>query len=223
MTRMVWDASGERTFETGVDRGVIYVFDPDSAYLEEDLSLTEVWHATPWNGLLSVDVTQEGGSSTPLYYDGIKHHVLHHPGDFSATIKAYTYPDSLVELEGFSELDDGVFLDNQRHKTFSMSYRTKLGDDIDGDEKGYKIHIIYNVIAIPDAISNQSVSSNISPITFGWTLEAVPKSFPGHRPTAHVIIDSTKVSPEKLAMLEDWMYGWSSRGGNLPRIQELTA
>jgi hypothetical protein len=221
MTRIVWDEIGERIFETGIDRGVLYGTKLVWVSNDGPPVLTESNEGFPWNGLISVDVKSSNASSTAMYFDGMKSHILVEPGDFSATIKAYTFPDRLNDFVGISEVNDGLFLDNQPVVPFDLCYRTLIGDDINGENRGYKIHILYNLVATIDPTSYQTVGSNIDPVVFSWTVESIPPDISFHRPTSHVIIDSTKISPDFLEYIEALVYGSPGIPPTLPPIGDL--
>ena len=191
MTRLVWDSVGERVYETGLDKGVLYL--PDGS-------------AVPWNGLTSI-IEKFDKEFSPIYYDGMKVNELVILGDFSATMKAVTYPDEFVELEGIVPTRPGVFYADQRPKPFGLCYRTKLANDLEGDSLGYKLHIIYNVTALPNDKTNASESDTPSLVEFEWSITAVPEEIPGFRPTAHIIIDSRNINPFLLGEIEKILYG----------------
>lgn len=190
MTAVVWDAVGDRTFETGFDRGVIYL--PDGS-------------AIPWNGL--VEVTEDSDSdSNSVYYDGVKISELVSIGAFLGKIKAVTYPEEFAELEGMSKVVDGLYLGQQKMQVFDLCYRTKIGNDIDQD-LGYKIHVLYNVTAIPSDKVYSTITDSPNITDFEWDIMAIPEEVSGHKPTAHVIIDSRFIDPEQLAEYEAVLYG----------------
>lgn len=191
MTELVWDEVGERTFETGLDRGVLYL--PDGS-------------AVPWNGLTSITEKPDKESS-PVYYDGQKINDLVTLGDFSASMKAITYPDEFTEIEGMAEVAEGVYLGDQRPQSFGLSYRTKLGDDVVGGEAGYKIHLLYNVTAVPKDKAYDTTLKTMTPMEFEWDIYAIPEELPGFRPSAHLVINSLKIHPYLLDDLEEMLYG----------------
>jgi hypothetical protein len=192
---LTWDQVGERLFETGVSKGVLYKADG---------------HGVAWNGLISVDNNQSD-STEPIYFDGVKFDDIVTQGDFTATITAYTYPDEFEPYEGSMEDQAGFFVLNQPpHRAFGLSYRTNVGDDIIGIEKGYKIHLLYNLIVVPSQKSYQTLGDSIEPVEFEWTISAIPEEIEGYRPTAHVVIDSTRIDPYLLADLEEILYGATS-------------
>lgn len=204
MRELFWDVTGDRSYESGIDRGVLYL--PDGS-------------AVPWNGLAAV-TEKFDKSSSPVYFDGRKIADVVVLGDFSATMKAWTYPDEFIELEGSGSLREGVFFGDQPPQIFGLSYRTRVGTDQDADA-GYKIHILYNVTAIPHdrAFVSESNSSNLA--EFEWDIFAVPEEVPGFRPTAHIIIDSRRISPTILSDLEDRLYGTTWTDATLMPMSDM--
>lgn len=186
---ITWDNVGERRYETGIDHGVLYPF-----------SGTPV----PWNGLVSVAESQSQ-SVTPQYIDGIKFHEEHRSGDYRVKVKAITYPDVLDRLTGLSERVSGVLLGEQQASTFHLSYRTLVGDDVNGVSH-YKLHIVYNCLAIPSDHSYDTVGSSSSVPTFDWDLSSLPIAIFGIRPVSHVVFDSRRINPGSLAAIEASMY-----------------
>lgn len=219
MSRITWDDVGERRYETGVDRGVFYsttelvgtyTLGPgcmfDSVFEEQPIGY-------PWNGIVSVDIQEEGLTSTPIYFDGKKIMDVIVSGDFSATLKAFTFPDEFIEFDGFSELGNSIWADDQPRKTFGLSYRTMSGSDLSSNGPDtYKVHILYNLIAIPETINYQTIDTNIEPIEFSWKLTSVPEVVSGIRPTAHIILDSTDIDSTTLQIIEDILYGTPDGG-----------
>ena len=203
MAPIEWDKVGERVYQTGIDRGVLY------------LSGSGV----PWNGLVSL--TEESNREVKsFYHDGVKyleHHVL---GDFSAELQAFTYPDEFDEVLGIVE-QDFVFFHDQPTKPFGLSYRTLIGNDVDGTDHGYKIHLLYNLQANPSSNSYSSLSESGAPLTFGWSLSGIPEIIESRRPTCHVSIDSTKINPILLDILENALYGTDTTDPILPRISDI--
>lgn len=191
MPELVWDKVGDRVFESGLDKGVLYL--PDGS-------------AVPWNGLTSV-IESFDKASSPVYYDGMKINDLITLGDFSATMKAVTYPDEFVELEGSAPVKSGLFYSDQPPQSFGLCYRTRIGNDLDGEDGAYKIHILYNVTALPNDKTYASHGSSPSLVQFEWKITAVPQEIAGFRPTAHLIIDSREVDPWLLEDLQAMLYG----------------
>jgi hypothetical protein len=200
MTKLSWDQSGINNYEGGLDRGVIY--SPDG-------------RVSAWSGLVSV-TENFNNTSTPIYFDGQKISDFTTPGAFSGTIKAITYPDILNGLTGFDLLKPGIYVDSQRPKTFGLSYRTKVGDT-----DGYKIHIIYNVTAIPDDRNYESSNTNASIVDFSWQITSVPEEIDGYLPTSHFIIDSRAVTSLLLERIETILYGGVTPNPYLPSFAEL--
>lgn len=201
MLRLVWDAPGSRVFETGVDRVVLY---PHSG------------PAVPWNGLTSIEESAEGLQMESYHFDGFQFYNEIIPGDFHGTIRAFTYPDILNQYLG--SVDDGyVTYYNQNVKnTFGLSYRTLIGNDVEGEKLGYKIHILYNLSIKPSSTSYDTLGSSVNPSDFSWEITGVPKKFSGKRPTAHIVIDSRRVSPQYMDSLEGYLYGYGTT--IIPRI-----
>ncbi len=209
MTALVWDQVGDRTFESGVDRGVLYL--PDGS-------------AVPWNGLLSV-TERFSNEKSPVYYDGFRVNDSVSLSDFEATLRALTYPDEFLELEGIKTGFDtaGVYLGDQKPKSFALSYRSRVGNDVDGGEAGYKLHVVYNLTASPSDKEYASVSDTLEPVEFEWDISAIPEdlmSF-GFAPSAHVIIDTRTIDPGILADLEAVLYGSDVDDASLLSMADL--
>lgn len=206
MTKINWDAVGERLFETGVDRVVLYTSSG----------------AVPWNGVISVDVKHEGFNKTSVYFDDRKVNEIVYQGDFSASLTAYTYPDEFLKFDGFAEIADGMYLDNQiPDETFCIAYRTLIGNDEDGIDHGYKIHILYDLTATPSDLSQKTVESNVEPIEFSWELTSIPGEIPWYRPSAHLVLDSRTLPPDSLMEAENILYGTSETDPYLPALFDL--
>lgn len=205
MATLAWDKVGSRVYETGLDRGVLYL--PDGS-------------AIPWNGLTSI-IESFDKEVSPVYYDGMKINDLIVLGDFAATMKAVTYPEEFVELESLATSRRGIFFDDQPPQMFGLCYRTKIGNDLEGDEAGYKIHLIYNVIAVPNEKTYATTSVDPSLVEFEWNISAVPEEVPGFRPTAHIVIDSRSVDPWLLEDLEQMLYGSSHADAALIPMPDL--
>lgn len=204
MAKIEWDGVGEREFEAGLDRGVLYI--PEGI---------------AWNGLIAVE---EGfdGESKPYFLDGVKYMDSESLGDFQAKLTAFTYPDEFEPFgNGVGQFGNGLFIQNQRPKKFGLSYRTRIGNDLDGADHGYKIHIVYNAMAVPENKTYNSVGETPDPLTFGWSLTTTPELVEGHRPTAHVILDSTELDPDLLRGLEETLYGSAYVDPYLPSLAEL--
>lgn len=205
MPELVWDRVGERTFETGLSRGVLYLSDGSGVV---------------WNGLVSV-VESFNAESSPVYFDGMKIQDGIIPGDFSATMTAVTYPDEFVEIEGLAGPKRGMFYGDQMPKTFGLSYRSQIGNDLEGAEAGYKLHILYNLTAVPGDKTYASQSSDPSLMEFEWTITGVPEEIPGFRPTCHIILDSRDYDPWLLEEIEDMLYGTLALEATQIPMQEL--
>lgn len=205
MPVLTWDKVGDRVYETGLDRGVLYL--PDGS-------------AVPWNGLTSV-IERFNKEVSPVYFDGMKISDLVSFGDFSASMKAVTYPDEFVEIEGLDPVRCGLFYADQPPQTFGLCYRTQIGNDLEGDIDGHKIHILYNVTAIPSEKTYATRSADPSIVEFEWEITAVPEDVPGFRPTAHIIIDTRKVDPWLLEDIEAKLYGTTVADASLIPMSEL--
>ena len=209
MTRLVWDDTGKRYFETGVDRGVLFVMDANGAYPL----------GVPWNGLTAVTESPSGAEPTPLFADNIKYLTLMSAEEFAATLEAYTYPEAFAECDGSKELaaNIGGFVAQQARKQFGLVYRTKLGNDVGGQDLGYKLHLLYGCLASPSEKAYASVNESPEAITFSWEISTTPTNVTGFQPTSLIVVDSTQASVNGLAALEDELFGDSSTGvSNLP-------
>ena len=196
MAKIEWDKTGERFYETGVKNGVLYVQE-GGAYPK----------GVAWNGLTAVTESPSGAEATPLYADDIKYLNLISTEEFGATIEAYTYPDEFAECDGSASLAEGVMIGQQARKTFGLCYRTTIGNDTDGNDHGYKLHIIYGALAAPSEKAYATINDSPEAITFSWEVTTTPVNVTGAKPTASITIDSTKAAPEKLAALEKILYG----------------
>ena len=213
MAKIVWDQSGQRLYETGVKMGVLYVQDASGAYPK----------GVAWNGLTAVNETPSGAEATPLYADDIKYLNLRSAEDFGATIEAYMYPEEFEKCDGSAELAPGVKIGQQARNAFGLCYRTVLGNDIAGNDYGYKLHIIYGATAAPSEKSYATINDSPEAITFSWEVNCTPVEVEGFKPTASLVIDSTKVDPEKLEALEAKLYGGESSEAMLPLPAEIAA
>lgn len=194
---MKWDQIGERLYETGTKKGVCYKQESDGSYPKGEA----------WNGLTGVTESPSGAEVTALYANDAKYVNLMSSEDFGATITAYTYPDSFSECNGQKEIAPGVFAGQQKRAAFGMSYQTAIGNDVDQDDYGYKLHMIYGALASPSEKAYKSKNNSPEGIEFSWTISTTPVDVPGGNPTAHLELDSTKVDAKKLADLEKVLYG----------------
>lgn len=210
MAKLIWDASGERFYETGVKNGVLYVQEA-GAYPK----------GVAWNGLTAVTESPSGAEATPLYADDIKYLNLMSNEEFGATIEAYTYPDEFMVCDGSAALVEGVYIGQQPRKAFGMCYRTVLGNDVASNDYGYKLHLIYGALAAPSEKAYATINDSPEAITFSWEVTTTPVNVTGHKPTASLVIDSTKVEAEKLAALEAVLYGSESEEARLPLPDEV--
>lgn len=210
MSKLVWDQTGERLYETGVRNGVLYI--PTAGVYSKGVA---------WNGLTAVTESPSGAEATPLYADDIKYLNLMSTEEFGATIEAYTYPDEFAECDGSAALVDGVYIGQQARKTFGLCYRTTLGNDVDGNDYGYKLHIIYGCLAAPSEKGYATINDSPEAITFSWEVTTTPVNVAGAKPTASITIDSTKADATKLAALEDILYGSKSAEARLPLPDEI--
>lgn len=211
MSKIVWDKTGERFYETGVDRGVLYVQD----------NLGQYPKGVAWNGLTGVTESPTGAEPTPLYADNIKYLNLISVEEFEASIEAYTYPEEFEECDGSAELAPGVTIGQQPRKTFGLCYRTKLGNDLEGEDYGYKLHLIYGAKAAPSDKGYETINDTPDAITFSWDVTTTPVPVTGFKPTASLVVDSTKVDPEKLVALEEILYGSEEEDARLPLPDEV--
>ena len=207
MAKIEWDKTGERLYETGVKNGVLYV--QEGGVCPKGVA---------WNGLTAVTESPSGAEATPLYADDIKYLNLLSAEEFGATIEAYTYPDEFAECDGSAALADGVMIGQQPRKAFGLCYRTTIGNDTNGNDYGYKLHIIYGALAAPSEKAYATINDSPEAITFSWEVTTTPVNVTGAKPTAYITIDSTKADPAKLAALEDILYGKNGEPGNEPRL-----
>jgi len=204
MTALTWDATGERSYQQGISKGVLYLRDGT---------------VVVWNGLTSMD---EGSDQdlTSYYLDGVKYLENLTPADFEGKLKAWTYPDELDSVMGISQVDPGLQLYEQPPQNFCLSYQTKVSNDQDPDA-GYKIHLLYNLLAVPDEASFETLSDDSKPVEFAWDLTGTPNALPGFRPTVHVVLDSTKAPANVLEAIENILYGTDESNARFPDIFEL--
>lgn len=221
MPRLEWDKTGERTFELGVDHGVLYRH--TKAVVDGKTQLTRYNRAFPWNGITGVDEGVDGGESDKHYADNIVYLNLMGTEEFTPTITAFTYPPEFAECDGSKELVPGVFISAQEREEFGFSYRTKRGNDVDGQDHAYRIHIVYGCKAEPSERSYETVNDSIEPMELSWDCSTTPVSVTGAKPTAHLYFDSDRVSSAFLKALEDILYGTDEAEGRLPLPDEIVA
>ncbi len=197
MATLVWDEIGKRYYETGVDHGVLYIPDENGAYVD----------GVAWNGLTSVSEAPSGAEPNAQYADNIKYLNLFSAEEFGATLEAFTYPDEFAQFDGLGTPTPGVVVGQQSRKSFGLSYRTKIGNDIDGDDYGYKIHLVYGCYASPSEKAYNTINDSPEAINFSWAITTTPVAVPDMKPTSVLIIDSTKVDADALADLEQILYG----------------
>lgn len=205
MSKIVWDNTGDRLYETGVKNGVLYP-QSNGTYPK----------GVAWNGLTAVTESPSGAEATALYADDMKYLNLYSAEEFGATVEAYTYPEEFGECDGSATIAKGVQIGQQTRKAFGMCYRTVIGNDTDGEAHGYKLHIIYGAMASPSEKAYATINDSPEAITFSWELTTTPVNVTGKKPTASIVIDSTKADPTKLAALEVILYGKdpTTSGGN---------
>ena len=206
MATLLWDQPGERTYEVGVDRGVLY--------LEDGRGFV-------WNGLRGVEESYDR-ETTSHYIDGVKYLQTMTPGDFSARLRAFTYPEEFDSVIGAEPVGEGMVYYGQPPKKFHLSYRTKAGDDLRGNDAGYKLHILYNLMAVPDTKMYSTMEESLTPVEFAYTLTGTPVSIDGYRPTVHISIDSRTTHPDVLAAIEEILYGSDFTNARLPTLSEVT-
>lgn len=197
MSRITWDTVGERYYETGVKMGVLYPIQTGGLYNK----------GVAWNGLTAVTESPSGAEATALYADDIKYLNLMSNEEFGATIEAYTYPEEFAECDGSAALAKGVMIGQQKRKIFGLCYRTAVGNDVDGSDYGYKLHLVYGCLASPSEKAYATINDSPEAITFSWEVSTTPVSVTGFKPTSQITIDSTKVDKVKLTSLEDILYG----------------
>lgn len=211
MTKLAWDLTGERQYETGTKKGVLYVMNESGVYDK----------GVAWNGLTAVTESPSGAEATALYADDIKYLNLISAEDFAATIEAYMSPKEFDECDGEKEIAPGITIGQQKRKTFGFSYQTIIGNDTDLNDHGYKIHLIYGAMAAPSERAYTSVNDSPEAMTLSWEITTTPVNVTGAKPTAHLEIDSTKVAADKLKSLEDILYGTESEEPRLPLPDEI--
>lgn len=213
MAVLTWDEQGERLYETGVDHGVLFLPDETGAYNT----------GVAWNGLTTVTESPAGADATPQFADNIKYLNLIAAETFGGTIEAFTYPDEFAECDGTAEPEIGVFIGQQNRKIFGLCYRTQIGNDIDGADHGYKLHLVYGAQAAPSEKAYATINDSPSAIAFSWTITTTPVNVTDHKPTALLTIDSTKVDAATLADLLDILYGTAGVDARMPLPDEIIA
>lgn len=211
MAKLVWDKTGERIYETGVNQGVLYPIQPGGEYTK----------GVAWNGLTAVTQSPSGAEATPLFADNMKYLNLVSAEEFGATIEAYTYPDEFALCDGSAVLQKGVTIGQQARKVFGLCYKTIVGNDVDGIDHGYKLHLIYGCQAAPSEKAYNSINDSPDAITFSWEITTTPIAVKDFKSTAHLEIDSTKCDAEKLTALEKILYGDETTEPRMPLPDEI--
>lgn len=211
MSKLTWDQVGERRYETGVDHGVLYVMGAGGTYEK----------GVAWSGLTAINENPSGGEANPFYADNIKYLNLMSAEDYGFSIEAYTYPAEWDGCDGAAELAPGVTVGQQTRKVFGLAYRTLIGNDVDGQDHGYKIHLVYGAQASPSQRNHNTVNDSPEPTAMSWDATTTPVEIPGAKPAAHMIIDSTKTDKEKMAKLEEILYGTEEDESRLPMPAEI--
>ena len=206
--KLKWDQTGEKFYETGVKNGVLYLLNESGKYNT----------GVAWNGLTAVTESPSGAEATKLYADDTNYVSLYSAEVFGATVEAYTYPPEFEACDGTSQLTKGVTIGQQNRSTFGMCYRTTIGNDVAGNDYGYKLHLIYGAKASPSEKAYNTINDSPEAITFSWELTTTPVTVNGFKPTASITIDSTKADPTKLAALEDILYGKDGEPGSEARL-----
>lgn len=212
MSKIIFDNTGEKIYETGVDHCVLYVRD-GNAYQT----------GVAWNGITAINENPSGAEATPIYADNIKYLNIVSGEDFGATIEAYTYPDEFTECDGSAEIVAGVKIGQQTRKPFALCYRTLIGNDVAGTGHGYKLHFIYNAQAAVSAKNYKTINESPEAMSFSWEISTTPEVVEGFKPTATVTVDSTKVDKQKLKALEDKIYGSENSEPTMPTISEIVS
>ena len=206
MAALTWDETGKRLFELGVDRGVLYVMTTDGTYDK----------GVAWNGLTAVNESPSGAEPNDLYADNMKYATLRSAEEYEATIEAFTYPDEFGACDGTAEAATGVYFGGQSRTPFGFCYRTKIGNDVAGMDKGYKLHIVYGATVKPSEKNYETVNEDPDAMTFSWELTTNPVQVSGYKPVSHIVINSTKADATKLAALEAMLYGGTESDPTLP-------
>lgn len=211
MSVLVWDNVGEKNFEAGIDHGVLYPQDPSGTY---PLGIV-------WNGLTSISESPEGGDENDFYADNIKYGTLRGTENFGGSIEAYMFPDEFYEMDGSQEIATGIRVSGQNRRTFGLCYRSLIGNDVSGLDLGYKIHLVYGCSVSPSEQTHETINDSPEPGTMSWDFTTVPVPVTGKKPTAHLVIDSTKIDSAKLTILENVLYGSENTSARLPLPNEV--
>lgn len=206
MTALVWGTAGERLYEAGADRGVLYL--PGVP-------------GVAWNGLTSVSETPTGGAPVPFYYDGLKYSNLSTAEEFAATIGGFSSPKEFAKCDGTASISNGLFITQQPREPFDLSYRTHLGNDTEGLEYGYKVHLVYNALAAPSGRNNATLNDAPTPNSYSWLITTMAPLISGFRPSAHLVVDSTKTPADVLEEFENLLYGTPSTPPQMPTQEEV--
>lgn len=206
MARIIWDSPGERLYNAGLDRGVLYI---------------DGQPGVPWNGLTSITENNSGGAAQPFYVDGVKFVNTSAPEEFSATLTAYTYPQEFEPCNGMVSIRPGFIITKQRRQSFGLSYRSMIGNDQSSDY-GYKIHLIYNALASPANQAHKSMSGSSNPDDLSWNITTLPPAITGYRWSSHFVLNSLEIDPDVLSAVEDILYGNATSAARLPLISEIT-
>lgn len=211
MAKIVWDKVGERFYETGVRNGVLYNRGADGKYIK----------GVAWNGLISVTKSPSGGEANPFFADDFKYLNIAGAEDFGATIEAYTYPPEFNACMGLKEIAPGVVIGQQARETFGFCYRTTIGNDVEGEAHGYKLHLVYGCLAAPSEETANTINESPEPATFSWEISTTPVPVEGFKPTSILEIDSRTTDKDKLAALEALLYGTEEKEATLPLPDEV--
>lgn len=206
MTRLVWGSMADRFYESGVDKGVLYTAD----------SL-----GVSWSGLIAVSEAPTGGGPRPFYFDGRKYLNLSAAEEFEATISAVNFPPEFAACDGIASIHNGLFATQQARLSFGLSYRSRIGNPVDGPSHAHKIHLVYNALAGPSQRDNKSVSDQAEPTTYSWRISTLPPEIVGYKPTAHFVVDTRYAPSDVLEDLEDILYGTNDDAARLPDVDEL--
>lgn len=208
---LVWDETGKKLFETGVSNVALYPQDTTGVY----------GAGVAWNGVTNISESPSGAEATTLWANNGKYLNLYSVEEYASSIEAYTYPDEFAECDGSAEIAKGVSIGQQTRKSFGLAYKTLIGSDTDGNDHGYKLHLVYGCKAAPSERSHATVNDSPEALSFSWEISTTPVSVTGHKPTASVEIDSTKVNAEKLAAFEKILFGSDTAAARLPLPDEV--